>query len=127
MIHINEEDALMIEKFKGILNKGYYCNSNQVTSLYNKVLEKNVTNTNCSTCLRRRVQELYDALQRQRDREKKELQNAQESGFTTVEEAKEEGKKIIEEIKEREETSDGNNAKPHKTTRGKKGKRQNGV
>lgn len=102
MIHINEEDALMIEKFKNILNKGYYCNSNQVTSLYNKVLEKNVTNTNCSTCLRRRVQELYDALQRQRDREKKELQNAQESGFTTVEEAKEEGKKIIEEIKERE-------------------------
>ena len=72
MIQINEEDAKTIEKFKEILNKGYYCNSNQVTSLYNRILEKNVTNTNCSSCLRKRVQELNDALKRQREKEKKE-------------------------------------------------------
>lgn len=57
-----KEDILLIEKFIEIKNKGYYCDGKQLTEVYNRVLEKNVNITNCGSCLRGRVQELENAL-----------------------------------------------------------------
>ena len=60
----NKEDIEAVEKFIDIRNKGYYCDGTQLTQVYNRVLEKNVNPTNCGSCLRQRVNELAEALER---------------------------------------------------------------
>lgn len=84
MRHIDEQDKILIKKFDEIRQKGYYVSSNQVTSLYNKILEKNVNNTSCGSCLRGRIQELVNALRKQEQAEKK----AQEAARKAAEETK---------------------------------------
>ena len=59
-----DEDVKLVEKFIEIRNKGYYCDGAQLTAVYNRVLQKNVNVTNCGSCLRQRVNELTDALDR---------------------------------------------------------------
>lgn len=56
------DDISLVEKFIEIKNKGYYVDGGQLTSVYNRVLEKNVGITNCGSCLRQRVNELELAL-----------------------------------------------------------------
>lgn len=68
---INKEDQEAIEKFSNILNMGRYVVSQEVTDVYNRVLEKSVRNTTCSSCLRQRVFELKEALELFRKQEKK--------------------------------------------------------
>lgn len=60
----NKEDIELVEKFIEIRNKGYYCDGAQLTEVYNRVLEKHVNVTNCGSCLRQRVNELAEALER---------------------------------------------------------------
>lgn len=60
----NKEDIEKVEKFIEIRNKGFYCDGVQLTEVYNRVLEKHVNPTNCGSCLRQRVNELADALER---------------------------------------------------------------
>lgn len=73
---ISKEDAILIRKFDEIRQKGYYVDSKQLTDVYNRVLNKNVAPTNCSACLRGRVQELVDALKRQEREEQRKSQEA---------------------------------------------------
>lgn len=58
------EDVRMVEKFIEIKNKGYYCDGTQLTQVYNRVLGKSVAPTNCGSCIRGRINELEDALNR---------------------------------------------------------------
>lgn len=75
-----EEDKKLVRKFNEIMSKGYYVNSQQLTRIYNEVLEKNVPNTNCSSCCRQRVSELVKALKQWEQQEAKEAQKkAQEA------------------------------------------------
>lgn len=59
-----DEDVKLVEKFIEIRNKGYYVSGEQLTEVYNRVLNKRVNVTNCGSCLRQRVNELADALDR---------------------------------------------------------------
>ena len=61
---INKEDIELIEKFIDIRNRGFYVDGTQLTEVYNRVLEKHVTPTSCGSCLRQRVNELAEALER---------------------------------------------------------------
>jgi hypothetical protein len=56
------DDVKMVEKFLEIRNKGYYCDGGQLTTVYNRVLEKNAPPTNCGSCMRARIAELETAL-----------------------------------------------------------------
>lgn len=56
------EDVKLVEKFIEIKNKGFYCDGGQLTEVYNRVLEKRVSPTNCGSCIRQRVTELEAAL-----------------------------------------------------------------
>lgn len=56
---ISEEDIQLIKELKEIKDKGRVVNSTVVTNLYNKILNKNVPSTNCGSCLRKRIEELY--------------------------------------------------------------------
>lgn len=100
-----ESDIEKVRKFIDIKNRGHYAESHELTSVYNRVLEKHVSNTTCGSCLRQRVEELERALrQYEADKAKKEqeaLENAKMSGFNTVEEARRESEIIMQEIEER--------------------------
>lgn len=58
------EDVQLVEKFIEIRDKGYYVSGEQLTEVYNRVLNKRVNVTSCGSCLRQRVNELADALNR---------------------------------------------------------------
>lgn len=60
-ININAEDLKLIRKFEDILCRGYYADGKQVTDLHNKVLGTRLASTNCSSCIRSRIQALVDA------------------------------------------------------------------
>lgn len=55
---MTEEDIVKIKKFIDIRNKGYYCSGAEVTTVYNRVFGKNVSSTNCASCIRQRINEL---------------------------------------------------------------------
>lgn len=83
---ISSEDLKLIEKFHNILNQGMYCDSNQVTDEYNKVVRQSqnlppVNNTNCATCIRHRVLELVNYAtkikEESKDAEKTKTNNGQ--------------------------------------------------
>lgn len=59
-----DEDVKLVEKFIDIRNRGYYCDGTQLTQVYNRVLDKRVNPTNCGSCIRQRVNELEEALNR---------------------------------------------------------------
>lgn len=75
-----DEDVKKIEKFIEIRNKGYYASGSEVTDVYNRVLEKRVSSTMCSSCLRQRISELETAL----NRFKKELETNRKQEEQTV-------------------------------------------
>ena len=82
----SKEDIEMVEKFIDIKSKGYYCDGAQLTEVYNRVLEKHVNPTNCGSCIRARITELEDALNRFKRQIALEEQKKQEE--TPVEENK---------------------------------------
>lgn len=59
-----DEDVKLVEKFIDIRNRGYYADGTQLTDVYNRVLEKRVNPTNCGSCIRTRINELEEALNR---------------------------------------------------------------
>lgn len=76
------DDIKMVEKFIEIRNKGLYADGTQLTEVYNRVLEKRVAPTSCGSCLRARVTELEDALnrfKRQMELEKKQEETPKEN------------------------------------------------
>lgn len=58
------DDVKMVEKFIELKTKGFYCDGAQLTEVYNRVLDKRVNPTNCGSCIRQRINELEDALNR---------------------------------------------------------------
>lgn len=72
---ISKEDSEKIRKFEDIRSRGYYCSGQEVTELYNRILNKRVNPTNCGSCISQRIRELVDALNRY-EREQEKLQEA---------------------------------------------------
>ena len=56
------EDVKLVEKFIELKNHGYYCDGAQLTTAYNRILDKHVATTNCGSCIRQRINELEQAL-----------------------------------------------------------------
>ena len=76
-MEISSDDIRLVEKFHDILNRGYYADSQQVTSLFNKLIRipqglTPVNVTNCATCLRRRILELVDFVSKIKEDSKNE-------------------------------------------------------
>lgn len=57
-----EDDIKLVEKFIELKNKGYYCDGQQLTQVYNRILNKRVNSTSCGSCIRQRINELEAAL-----------------------------------------------------------------
>ena len=77
---ITDDDKKLIRKLIEIKNKGYYCSSDVLKNLYNRVFEANWKGTSCSSCMRAKVSELEKALKQWEEQEAKEAQKkAQEA------------------------------------------------
>lgn len=61
-MRIGKEDRELIEELFSKFNKGERIKSQVLTDLYNRVTGKNLTNTTCGSCLRQRLFELVDIL-----------------------------------------------------------------
>ncbi len=86
-----EEDKTLVRKFISIKNRGLYVDSMQLTEAYNRILEKNVRNTTCGSCMRARVSELENALKQWEKEEIKAQEALKEEQPTPIkEEVKEE-------------------------------------
>lgn len=57
-----DELVKKVERFIEIKNKGLYADGTEIARVYNEVLEKRITPTNCGACNRARVSELENAL-----------------------------------------------------------------
>lgn len=57
-----DADVKLVEKFIELKNHGYYCDGAQLTTVYNRILNKHVASTNCGSCIRQRINELEQAL-----------------------------------------------------------------
>lgn len=77
---ITDDDKKLIRKLIEIRNRGYYCSSDVLKNLYNRVFEANWKGTSCSSCMRAKVTELEKALKQWEEQEAKEAQKkAQEA------------------------------------------------
>lgn len=81
-----EEDKKLVKKFINIKNRGLYADSMQLTEAYNRILEKNVRNTTCGSCMRARVSELENALKQWEKEEIKALEALKEEQPTPIKE-----------------------------------------
>lgn len=88
---ISNEDRELIRKFDSIRQKGYYCNSKQLQSVYNRVFNVSMTPTSCSSCMRQRIQKLVNALNKEEEEERKAQEALKQEEPTPIkEEIKEE-------------------------------------
>ena len=76
-MEISSSDIKLVEQFHDILNRGYFCDSKQVSDEYNKLIRipqglTPVNVTNCATCLRRRILELVDFVSKIKENSKNE-------------------------------------------------------
>lgn len=81
-----EEDKKLVKKFISIKNRGLYVDSMQLTEAYNRILEKNVRNTTCGSCMRARVSELESALKQWEKEEIKAQEALKEEQPTPIKE-----------------------------------------
>ena len=70
---ISKEDRELIEELFSKFNKGERIKSQVLTDLYNRVTGKNLTNTTCGSCLRQRLFELVDILNKAKKNYAKKL------------------------------------------------------
>lgn len=73
VIRITQEDRQLIKELHNKLNKGEKIKSKDLTDLYNRVTDKNVTNTNCGSCLRQRLLELVNIMDQTKQKYKKNV------------------------------------------------------
>lgn len=95
---ISNEDRELIRKFDSIRQKGYYCNSKQLQSVYNRVFNVSMTPTSCSSCMRQRIQKLVNALNKEEEEERKAQEALKQEEPTPI---KEEEKQAPTEQKKR--------------------------
>ncbi len=62
IIEINDEDITFINFAYSLINSARYPSFEKVTSTYNKIFGKNLSNTSCGSCIRQRILEMKDAL-----------------------------------------------------------------
>lgn len=86
------DDIKLVEKFIDIKNKGYYVDGAQLTEVYNRVLDKRVSPTNCGSCIRGRINELEEALNRFKSMSEKASESVSE---VKVEDTPQEGNKAV--------------------------------
>ena len=64
---LTNEDIQKIERFNEIMQHGYWVNGREVTDVYNRVMDKHLAPTSCSSCIRHRISELVKLMRRYKE------------------------------------------------------------
>ena len=72
---ISQEDREKIETFVEAKNKAHRVNGNEITDLYNRVMNKKVRPTGCGSCIKQRISEMERKLKQELEAEAKQQEN----------------------------------------------------
>lgn len=61
---ISEEDIEKIKYYHSLLSKSYFPDTEKMQEVYNRVMPTPLLPTNCGTCIRNRIMEMYDLVKK---------------------------------------------------------------
>lgn len=72
-ITISKEDRVLINELYQKFNKGERVNGKLITQLYNRIFKKNLSDTSCGSCLRKRLFDVVNILDKCKEEYSKNL------------------------------------------------------
>lgn len=63
-VNLDKETVERIKAFKAIMDKGRFANGKQVTDTYNLVFGTRLPSTNCASCIRKRIDTMYNQVRK---------------------------------------------------------------
>lgn len=120
-ITINNEDAEFIEFAYSLINSAKYPSFTKVTEVYNRVYNKQLSSTSCGACIRQRILELKNTLDKLneeilKEKEEKEIIPLAENKINNKNnyggEIKEESKEVEEKSEEDQGVEEAEQKKP---------------
>lgn len=131
-ITISSEDAEFIEFAYSLINSAKYPSFTKVTEVYNRVYNKQLSSTSCGACIRQRILELKNTLDKLneeilKEKEEKEIIPLAENHKNNEIKNGGEIKKESKEVEERSEEDQGvEEAEQKKAKRGRPSKNNQG-
>ena len=120
-ITISSEDAEFIEFAFSLINSAKYPSFTKVTEVYNRVYNKQLSSTSCGSCIRQRILELKNTLDKLneeilKEKEEKEniplAKNKENNEIKNGGEIKEESKEVEEKSEEDQGVEEAEQKKP---------------
>ena len=120
-ITISSEDAEFIEFAYSLINSAKYPSFTKVTEVYNRVYNKQLSSTSCGACIRQRILELKNTLDKLneeilKEKEEKEIiplaENHKNNEIKNGGEIKEEDKELEEKSEEDQGVEEAEQKKP---------------
>ena len=120
-ITISSEDAEFIEFAYSLINSAKYPSFTKVTEVYNRVYNKQLSSTSCGACIRQRILELKNTLDKLneeilKEKEEKEIiplaENHKNNEIKNGGEIKEESKEVEEKSEEDQRVEESEQKKP---------------
>lgn len=63
-VNLDKETVERIRAFKEIMDRGRFANGAQVTEVYNRVFGTRLASTNCASCIRKRIDTMYNQVRK---------------------------------------------------------------
>jgi len=63
-VNLDKETVERIKAFKEIMDRGRFANGKQVTDTYNLVFGTRLPSTNCASCIRKRIDTMYNQVKK---------------------------------------------------------------
>ena len=135
-ITISSEDAEFIEFAFSLVNSAKFPSFTKVTEVYNRVFNKQLSSTSCGACIRQRILELKNTLDKLneeilKEKEEKEIipsntENKENNKFKNGGEINENGKEVEEKSEEDQGVEEAEQLKEKKLKRGRPSKTNQG-
>ena len=135
-ITISSEDAEFIDFADKLINSAKYPSFTKVTEVYNRVYNKQLSSTSCGSCIRQRILELKNTLDKLneeilKEKEEKEIipsntENKENNKFKNGGEINENGKEVEEKSAEDQGVEEAEQLKEKKLKRGRPSKNNQG-
>ena len=116
-ITISSEDAEFIEFAYSLINSAKYPSFTKVTEVYNRVYNKQLSSTSCGSCIRQRILELKNTLDKLneeilKEKEEKIILLKENNEIKNGGEIKKESKKVEEKSEEDQGVEEAEQKKP---------------
>ena len=130
-ITISSEDAEFIEFAFSLINSAKFPSFTKVTEVYNRVYNKQLSSTSCAQCIRQRILELKNTLDKLneeilKEKEEKIILLKENNKIKSGGEINENGKEVEEKSEENQGVEEAEQLKEKKLKRGRPSKNNQG-